>query len=85
MKITNKLHLICLQSKTNYSKFKMEFFQLIFIYILEHFQVLGDKEKSHRVFNNDAISQMQIAKSTQSTKVHSMQCNYSSKNLCDKV
>ena len=38
-------------------------------------QVLGDKKKSHRAFNNDVISQMQITESTQSTKVHSMKCN----------
>ena len=29
-----------------------------YLYILVHFQDLGDKKKSHRAFNNDAMSQM---------------------------
>ena len=51
---------------------------------MEHFQVLGDKKKLHRAFNNDAMSQMQIVESTQSTKVHSMKSNNSSKTFVTK-
>ena len=39
-----------------------------YLYILEHFQVLGDKKKSHRASNNNAMSQMQIAESTKVQK-----------------
>ena len=52
-----------------------------YLYILEHFQVLGDKKNSHRPFNNDAMSQMQIAESSESTKVHPIKCNNSSKTF----
>ena len=55
------------------------------IYILEHFQVLGDKKKSHRAFTNDAMSQMQITESTQSAKVHSVKCYNSSKTFATNL
>ena len=51
---------------------------------MEHFQVLDDKKKSQKALNNDAVSQMQITESTQSTKVHSMKCSNSSKTFVTK-